>query len=86
MIKIEILKTSGCAKCNRTVEELEAILNEEQQKYSEVTFETIDISEHPDIAIKYRLLTTPAVAINGKLEFRGALGADRIRDKIEALL
>ena len=86
MIKIEILTAPGCIKCQQTADELETLVKEQQQRYSEVSYEKIDISEHPDVAIKYRLLSTPAVAINGVLEFRGAPSKDKIREKIEALL
>ncbi len=86
MIKIEILTAPGCAHCQQTIDELEALVKDQQQRYSDVSYEKIDISEHPDVAIKYRLLSTPAVAINGVLEFRGALGAEKMREKIEALL
>ena len=86
MIKIEILTAPGCVKCQQTADELETLVKDQQQRYSDVSYEKIDISEHPDVAIKYRLLSTPAVAINGVLEFRGAPGKDKIREKIEALL
>ena len=86
MIKIEILTAPGCAGCQQTVDELETLVKDQQQRYSDISYEKIDISENPDIAIKYRLLSTPAVAINGVLEFRGAPGKDKIREKIESLL
>ena len=86
MIKIEILTAPGCASCQQTADELEALVKDQQQRYSELSYEKIDISEHPEVAIKYRLLSTPAVAINGVLEFRGVPGKDKILEKIEALL
>jgi hypothetical protein len=34
-------------------------------------FEEVDISKHSDVAVKYRVMATPAIAINGRLAFTG---------------
>jgi len=31
----------------------------------------VDITEHPEVAVKYRVMATPAIAINGRLAFTG---------------
>lgn len=31
----------------------------------------MDITDHPDVAVKYRVMATPAIAINGRLAFTG---------------
>ena len=31
----------------------------------------MDITEHPEVAVKYRVMATPAIAINGRLAFTG---------------
>lgn len=33
--------------------------------------EEIDVAANPAIAVRYRVMSTPAIAINGKLEFTG---------------
>ena len=30
----------------------------------------MDITQRPEVAVKYRVMATPAIAINGRLEFR----------------
>lgn len=42
----------------------------------------IDITQHPEVAVKYRVMSTPAVAINGKLEFVGTPREDDLRKRI----
>jgi protein-disulfide isomerase len=37
----------------------------------EVHVEEIDVAANPAVAVKYRVMATPALAINGKLEFTG---------------
>ncbi len=41
--------------------------------------EEIDITAHPEIAVKYRVMATPAIAINGKLEFVGVPKEETLR-------
>jgi len=31
----------------------------------------VDVTEHPEMAVKYRVMFTPAIAINGRLAFTG---------------
>lgn len=45
----------------------------------------VDIAEHPEIAVKYRVMATPAIAINGKLEFTGVPKEDALRERIVRL-
>jgi hypothetical protein len=41
--------------------------------------EEVDITERPEVAVKYRAMSTPAVAINGKLEFVGVPKEEQLR-------
>ncbi len=86
MVNIEILTAPGCSKCEQTVREVEAIVKRLSEKHPEIVYKTIDISVKPEVATKYGLLTTPAVAINGKLEFRGVPSKAKFSEKIEALV
>ncbi|MBI4638245.1 MAG: thioredoxin family protein, partial [Candidatus Rokubacteria bacterium] len=37
----------------------------------DIQVEEIDVAANPAVAVKYRVMSTPAVAINGTLEFTG---------------
>ena len=37
----------------------------------EIRLVEVDITQHPEIAVKYQIMATPAIAINGRLEFMG---------------
>lgn len=37
----------------------------------DIQVEEIDVAANPAIAVRYRVMSTPAIAINGKLEFTG---------------
>ena len=42
----------------------------------------VDITQHPEVAVQYRIMATPAIAINGKLEFIGVPKEESLRDRI----
>ncbi len=37
----------------------------------DIQVEEIDVAANPAAAVRYRVMATPAIAINGKLEFTG---------------
>ena len=44
----------------------------------------MDIAEHPEVAVRYRVMSTPAIAINGKLEFLGVPGEGALLARLRA--
>ena len=42
----------------------------------------VDITREPEVAVKYRIMATPAIAINGKLEFMGVPREEVLRETI----
>jgi len=49
---------------------------------SEIRLIEVDLTERPEIAVQYRIMSTPAVVINGKLEFTGVPSEEALRDRI----
>ncbi len=52
------------------------------RQFPDIHFVEVDITQRPDIAVKYRIMTTPAIAINGKLEFTGIPKEEILRDRL----
>ena len=46
----------------------------------------VDITQHPETAVKYRIMATPAIAINGKLEFTGVPKEGVFRNRIAEIM
>jgi len=42
-----------------------------KRQVPDIHVEEIDVAANPAIAVKYRVMSTPAIAINGRLEFQG---------------
>ena len=62
----------------RLVEDVKATL-------PDLRLEEVDITEHPELALKYRLMATPAIVINGKLEFVGVPKEATLRARLLAV-
>ncbi|SHE93093.1 small redox-active disulfide protein 2 [Modicisalibacter ilicicola DSM 19980] len=76
MKKIEVLGT-GCKKCTTTAEQIQAVASE---LGLEVEVEKVT---DPATIMNYQVMSTPAVAIDGKLMHSGGVPN---RAKIEAMI
>ena len=44
----------------------------------------IDVAANPTVGVKYRVMSTPAIAINGKLEFTGIPREDALLARLQS--
>ena len=51
-------------------------------KVPEIRLVEVDITQQPEIAAKYSIMATPAIAINGKLELIGVPKEDVLRERL----
>jgi protein-disulfide isomerase len=49
-----------------------------------LSIEEIDVSRHPEAAIKYGVMSTPAIAIDGKLAFSGVPSTQALLARLRA--
>jgi protein-disulfide isomerase len=50
----------------------------------DVALEEIDVAANPAVAVKYRVMATPTIAIDGTLEFTGVPREEALRARLEA--
>jgi hypothetical protein len=58
------------------------LIEEARSSLPDLELEEVDITERPEVAVKYRIMSTPAIAINGKLEFLGIPAARALLDRL----
>jgi hypothetical protein len=58
------------------------LVEEAKAEFPDLRLEEVDITVHPDVAVKYRVMATPALAINGKLEFMGVPKGAALRTRL----
>lgn len=79
-VSVEFFFAGGCEKCVEARDELRRAA--EATALAEWT--EIDIGKNPNRAVDAGVLTTPAVAINGKLVFKSAPTPSALRSAIES--
>ncbi|MCL1593245.1 MAG: thioredoxin family protein [Actinomycetia bacterium] len=62
---VQILSTPGCAGCDQIKELVDEVLS----TFPELSWEEIDLVEHPEVAGRHSIMSVPAVVIDGRLEF-----------------
>jgi hypothetical protein len=60
------------------------LVDEAREDFPELQIEEIDVTERPDVAVKYGVMATPAIAINGRLELSGVPREDALRARLRA--
>ena len=60
------------------------IIDDVRRDHPEVQLEAVDITERPEVAVRYRVMMTPAIAINGELAFTGTPNEQALRARLLA--
>lgn len=81
MARIKVLSTPGCAGCAQTKRLIIRVL----EQHPAIDWKEVDLTEHPEVAAQYGILSVPAVVIDGKLEFARVPKEEELRQKIEAV-
>lgn len=83
-IKIEVFSSPGCGKCAHAKAALKQAAAEFGPQHIE--WREVNVLEEMDHAVALGVLSTPAIAIDGKLVFTSLPSAKKLRQAIEARL
>jgi len=83
-LKIEIFSSPGCSKCTQAKKQLLKLIAEYNP--DDINIEEINVLENLDYAVDLGIVTTPAIAINGKLCFTSLPSIKSLKDKIQLLM
>ncbi len=83
-IKVEVFASPGCSKCGHAKDVLRALANELGDDV--VQWREVNILEEIDHAVDLGILSTPAIAIDGKLVFTGLPSTKKLRAELESRL
>lgn len=83
MIEIEILTSPGCTGCDKAKKVVRDFVEAKRNIFDGLTWKITDLVEHPELVSKYGIMSTPAVVINGKLEFVGVPKDKKLLERIE---
>lgn len=71
MIYVELLSAPGCASRRAAKALVAKLIEQAKAEIADLHLEEVDITERPEVAVKYRMMSVPAIAINGVLAFTG---------------
>jgi protein-disulfide isomerase len=54
------------------------LIEKAKNEVPDIRVEEIDVAANPAVAVKYRVMATPAIAINGTLQFTGVPREDAL--------
>ena len=60
------------------------LIEQAKAEIADLHFEEVDITERPEVAVKYRVMSVPAIAINGRLAFMGIPKEEELRRRLLA--
>ena len=82
MIKVEIFSSPGCTQCSHLRKQLLSLAGE----LDGIEVHEVDVLEQLDHAVALGVLSTPAIAIDGRLCFTGLPSLKKLRAHLAALL
>ena len=75
-INVEVFSSPGCGKCGHAKDVLRAIV---QEMGDGIEWREVNILEELDYAVRLGVMSTPAIAVNGKLVFTALPSAAKLR-------
>jgi hypothetical protein len=60
------------------------LIEKAKSQVPDIQVEEIDVAANPAVAVKYRVMSTPAIAINGTLEFTGIPREDALLARLQS--
>lgn len=83
-IKVEVFSSPGCGKCTHAKAALKRIAEELGGEH--VQWREVDILSEIEYAVQLGVLSTPAIAIDGKLEFTSLPSSQKLRARLQTAL
>ena len=84
MVRVEVFSSPGCGKCAQAKAILKVVAEELGQ--DKITWREVNILEEMDYAVELGVISSPAIAIDGKLEFSSLPSAEKLRTELSKRL
>ena len=84
IVNVEVFSSPGCGKCGHAKEVLKKLA--EELGGGRIRWREVNVLEEMDHAVKLGVLSTPAIAVNGKLLFTSLPSVQKLRQALEVAL
>lgn len=79
MRTVELFSIPGCDACGPVRTALQRLAED----FPQITVQEIDVTEHPEVALRHRLMACPAVAVDGTVHFVGGVDERALRAMVQ---
>lgn len=83
-VKVEVFSSPGCGKCGHAKDLLKRV--SEELGAGRIDWREVNVLDELDYAVRLGVLSTPAIALNGKLVFTSLPSARKLRAALEEQL
>lgn len=84
MVKVEVFSSPGCGKCAQAMAMLRAVADALGE--NKVSWREVNILEEMDYAVDLGVMSSPAIAIDGKLVFASLPSAGKLQAELSRRL
>lgn len=84
IVNVEVFSSPGCGKCGHARELLKKLA--EELGGGRIRWREVNVLEEMDHAVNLGVLSTPAIAVNGKLLFTSLPSVKKLRQVLEVAL
>lgn len=83
-IKVEVFSSAGCNRCGQVFDLLRTVTQELGPE--RIEWRKVNVLDELDYAVELGVLSMPAIAIDGELEFKSHPSAGELREALETRL
>ncbi|HFB67235.1 MAG TPA: glutaredoxin [Aeromonadales bacterium] len=80
-LTIELFSASSCSRCSKAKKQIRQLLDEFNTET--IAYSELNVLEELDYAVSLGILTTPSIAMDGKLIFSTLPSMKKLRHKIQ---
>ena len=81
MLKVEVFSSPGCTRCGQAKDMLRKVA--EEIGGGRLAWREVNVLDEMDYAVSLGVLSTPAIAVNGRLVFTALPSAKKLRQTLE---
>ena len=81
MIDVQFITVPGCAQCAKA----KSVIEKVKPDFPDMRVTYLDVTEHPEILQKYKIMSAPGIIINGELAYTGGLSEAAFRERLTTL-
>ena len=83
-----MVTSASCTGCLPTKNMVQRVVAEMQLSFpqAQLRFSSVDITDDPRVAVKYQILSTPAIVINGEVAMTGHVKEKKFRKALKRII